>query len=243
MLLPLLASYALAFDDTHAGLQKVLDTYVVSGRVDYARLHADHAALDAYLAELTNTSLDGLTAGQKKALYINAYNGWTLRTLADAWPVTSPRDVDGGKMWDTRHFNVAGKPVSLNDIENKILRPLGDPRIHAALNCGAVGCPPLSSKVYTGAALESQLDGAAKRWAATAQVGTTVSVNQIFDWYGDDFLAKYGPSTFDIPGLDGKAEAAANFVAAYAPDKAAALHKGGYTVTYVPYDWAINAKK
>ena len=140
MLLPLLTTLAFAFDDTHAAFQKVLDAYVANGRVDYAHLHADHAALDAYLAELTNASLDGLTAAQKEALYINAYNAWTLRYLAEASPVASPKDVDGGKMWDTRHFNVGGKPMSLNDIENKVLRPMGDPRIHAALNCVGLNC-------------------------------------------------------------------------------------------------------
>jgi hypothetical protein len=134
--------------------------------------------------------------------------------------------------------------MSLNDIESGNLRKLGDPRIHAAINCASIGCPPLTPKVFTASGLDGQLDSAAKRWAATAALnGTTLSVNKIFDWYGDDFTAKYGAAYFDVPGLDGKAEAAVNFVAKYAPDKAEALKKGGLTVTFADYNWGVNAQK
>lgn len=244
MLLPLLAStLAFAFDHSHAGLQRVLDARLAAGRVDYAALHTDHAALDAWLAEASSAPVSTFSADEKKAFWINTYNAITLRVIADAWPVGSPRDIDGGKVWDSRRFLVGGTPMTLNDIENKVLRPMGDPRIHAALNCGAVGCPPLSAKVFVASSLGSQLDAASRRWAATATVsGGVLSLSQIFDWYGEDFVPAWGEGRFDIPGIEGKAEAAANFVAFYAPDKAASLRAGGYTVRYLPYDWRVNTK-
>lgn len=242
-MLLLLSSLALAFDHSHAGLQRVLDTRLASGRVDYAALHEDHAALDTWLAEASTAPVSTFTADQQKAFWINAYNAITLRVIADAWPVASPRDIDGGKLWDTRRFLVGGSPRTLNDIEHKLLRPMGDARIHAALNCGAVGCPPLSAKVFVATGLGAQLDAASRRWAASASLsGGTLTLNQIFDWYGEDFVPAWGEGRYDIPGVEGKAEAAANFVAFYAPDKAASLRAGGYTVRYLPYDWRVNTK-
>jgi hypothetical protein len=237
-----LVAAAFAMDPTHAALQKVLDGHVSGGKVDYAGLKATPQALDAYLAEVAGASTVGMGADEKKAFFLDAYNALTIDLVADNWPLASIRDLDGGKVWDTRKFRVAGQDRTLNDIENKELRPLGDPRVHAALNCASKGCPPLADKVYTGLGLDAQLEAAARRFATTATLaGTTLSVSHIFEWYGDDFVPRFGAKLFDVPGLDGKAEAAVNFVATYAPDKAAALRKG-VTVAYTPYDWGVNAR-
>ncbi len=239
----LLVSTAFAIDPTHAALQRVLDARLSGGRVDYAGLKAAPAELDAYLKEVATADPNAMSADDRKAFWINAYNALTLDLVADSYPIKSIMDLDGGKVWDTRKFAVAGKQMSLNDIEQRTLRPLGDARIHAALNCASIGCPPLAAKVFLGTGLSGQLDAASKKWVAGTKLeGATASVSQIFDWYGDDFVAKYGASRFDIPGLDGKAEAAANFIAVYAPDKAAALKAGGYTVTYAAYDWGLNKR-
>ncbi len=238
-----LTSFALAFDSTHATLQKVLTANVASGKVNYAAIKAAPADLDAYLAEVAAAPVSTLSASEKKALYINAYNAYTLDLLADNYPLTAITSLDGGKVWETRKFNVGGTQMTLNDIENKNLRTLGDPRIHAAVNCGAIGCPSLSSTVYLASSLESQLDAAAKKWAsANAWSGTVLSINMIFDWYGEDFTAKYGTAYYDIPGLEGEQEAAANFIGKYASDRTDALKKGGYTVSFTSYNWNLNSK-
>jgi hypothetical protein len=33
--------------------------------------------------------------------------------------------------------------MNLFDLEHKIIRPFGDPRIHAGINCASGGCPRL----------------------------------------------------------------------------------------------------
>lgn len=237
----LLALPALALDSGHVGLQRVLDAHLHGGRVDYAALHADPAPLDAYVRSLATVDVDRLAAADRIAFWINAYNALTIDVVADEWPVASIRDLDGGRVWDTRRFPVAGRSVTLNDIEHRVLRPLGDARVHAALNCASVGCPALAPQVYTGTALDAQLDAASRRFVADATLaGGVLTVNRIFDWYGEDWLPAWGTARFDIPGLDGKAEAVANFVAAYAPEKAGAIRAGGYAVRYAEYDWGVN---
>lgn len=239
----LLVAAALALDPTHATLQRALDGRVFGPRVDYAALKADPRALDAYLAELAAADLARMTPDEKKAFLINAYNALTLDVVADAWPIRSIRALDGGKVWSTRRFRVAGRDLTLDQIEHELLRPMGDPRIHAAVNCASLGCPPLSPKVYAVATLDAQLDAASRAWAATATLaGGTLTVSTILDWFGEDFVPAYGASRWDIPALEGKQEAAANFVAAYVPDKADAIRRGGYRVVYAPYDWGVNAR-
>lgn len=233
---------ALAFDPTHAGLQAVLDARVRGDGVDYAGLRAEPAPLDAYLRSLATASLDGRPRAEVVAFWINAYNALTIDVVADAWPLASIRDLDGGKVWDTRRFPVAGQSVTLNHIEHAILRPLGDARVHGALNCASRGCPPLAGEAYVGARLDAQLDAAARRLAAPATLsGGRLVVSRIFEWFGGDFVLGYGAARRDLPGLDGAAEAAANFVAAHRPDLAGPLGAGGYTVTFAEYDWAVNA--
>jgi len=240
MLLTLMVSSALALD--HGALQQALTAHVSSrGSVDYAGLKAS-GALDGYLEQLA-TAPEPAGRDEKMAFWINAYNALTLDLIADNYPLSSIRDLDGGDPWGTRRFPVAGREVTLNDIEHSILRPMGDARIHAAVNCASRGCPPLASTAFTGSGLDRQLDDVARRWIRTNGVtidssAGTVGLSKIFEWYGDDFLGAYGGT--DIPGVDGKQEAALNFAARYLPDQATWIQQGGYTVTFSDYSWALN---
>lgn len=62
-----------------------------------------------------------------------------------------------------------------------------DPRIHFALNCGAVSCPPI--KVYSTQALEEGLYSAAQAFCSgDVHVDKNeVVLSSIFKWYGKDF--------------------------------------------------------
>lgn len=232
----LLVTSAAAVD--HAAWQAVLDTRVVYGKVDYAGLKKDPAALDRYLATLRDTPVASLGAAEKKALWINAYNACTVDLIVDRWPLRSIKDVS--KPWGTPVCALGGETLTLDQIEHERLRPLGDPRIHAAINCASIGCPPLAPKAFTADGLDAQLDAASRVFAATAKLdGETLVVSRIHDWFGDDFVARYG--TPDLPGLSGKEEAAANFVAAFNPTLAPRIRQGGLRVRYGDYDWAINA--
>jgi Protein of unknown function, DUF547 len=245
MLCTLALAVPLALADGGDPLQAVLDAYVdASGRVDYQGVKSA-GALDSYLSGLASAALPSGNS-ERAALWINAYNALTIDLVADNWPIASIRDLDGGKVWDTRKFVVAGTSVTLNDIEHKRLRPMGDERVHAALNCASIGCPPLSRQVYHATNLSAQLDTAMRAWVHTNAVTinrstNTVSFNNIFDWYSEDFA---GNVTTDIPGVSGKAEAAAATLAPYTSTADADfLRKGGYSASWITYDWGVNSKR
>lgn len=240
MWLTLMVASAFAMD--HGPLQQALSAHVTArGRVDYAGLKAS-GALDGYLGQLASASEPGERA-EKMAFWINAYNALTIDLIADNYPLDSIRDLDGGDPWGARSFAVAGRQVTLNAIEHEILRPMGDARIHAAVNCASRGCPPLSPRVFSGSGLDAELDDASRRWMTINGVVVdaaqgTVKLSRIFEWYGGDFVDAYGG--VDIPGVEGEQEAALAFAARYLPEQSDYLLKGGYSVGFSSYSWRLN---
>ncbi|MDP6932118.1 MAG: DUF547 domain-containing protein [Myxococcota bacterium] len=224
----------------------LLQAHVHGSSVDYQGIRSQRAVLDGYLDSLARADLSALDRSGTMAFWINTYNALTLDLVADAYPLGSIMELDDGKVWDTRTFRVAGQSVTLNAIEHTILRPMGDPRIHAAISCASRGCPPLSDRAFSAEQLDRQLDAACLQWAGTnamvidRQAGT-IGLSSIFDWFGDDFTSAHGQTFFDIPEVTGKPEAALNFLSGHLdPDTAAWIRSGGHTTSFLPYDWKLN---
>ena len=175
------------------------------------------------------------------ALLINAYNGYTLQLILENYPkVKSIRDIKSP--WKTARYKVGKATVSLDNIEHHLLRPIyKDPRIHFAVNCASVGCPPLLNEAFTGASLEKQLNAATKATLTSPLYiktqGDTLKVTSILKWYGGDFTN----TTYK-----GHTKTVAAFVAKYAlPDVASMIKKQNNAppVSYLDYDWRLNDTK
>jgi hypothetical protein len=122
-----------SYDFGYSDYLSILTRYVTDGLVDYRGLQADRAGLDSLVAGLAGADLSAATGEQKLAFYINAYNMLTLRSVIDAYPVESIKDIDG--VWDKKKWSVAAEQVTLNQIEHEILRKdLNEPRIHLAIH-------------------------------------------------------------------------------------------------------------
>lgn len=246
-LLAALTGFAFAdggtFDHTHAELAAFLSGAVSDAGVDYASLASRRARLDAYLTQVKTADLAGWSNAQKLALYVNAYNAYTLQTMLDNGPPKSIQDLDGGKVWDVRKFQVANSELTLNQMEHEHARKLADGRIHAAVNCAAKGCPPLPPKPLTADGQGAQLDEDARRWARVngfRMEGDTVYVSMLFDWYADDFVKE---NQGDIPNVDGKGENALWFLSKFVDDATKAkFQSGSVTVAWNTYDWSLNKR-
>lgn len=221
-----LLSSAFSFaQPSHEAFDTLLKKHVAAtGKVNYKNLKADKAALEAYLKTLSdNTPVDSWSKNDKFAYWINAYNAATMKTIVDNYPLSSITKLDGGKTWDVKRVKLGDKTYSLNDIENNILRPMGDARIHFAINCAAKSCPPLLNQAFTGKNLNALLESRTKKFindpkANALSKGGEIKVSKIFDWYGKDF--------YNIT----------EFINRYAVSKVSDKAKIGY----VEYDWALN---
>jgi hypothetical protein len=231
--------------DFNAVLERVVDE---RGMVDYEALQREPAQLDRYLqalADLSPARFASWTEAEQIALLINAYNALTLRSIIEHDPIRpSIRAIPG--VWKLRRHPLMGQRLTLDEIEHQILRrEYNEPRIHAALVCAAISCPPLRREAFTGPALERQLEDQTNRWLASAvglridPAAGEVAISQIFQWFAEDW-PRADPNAAPVPGHE-KDSAVLHFIARHRPaDERQLLLGGAYRLGYLPYDWDLN---
>lgn len=233
------------YDFTYRSYATILTEFVVGDRVDYASLKENRALLDTLVVSIATADLNSATPEQKLSFYINAYNIITLRSIIDAYPVKSIKDIDG--VWDKTRWKVAGEELTLNDIEHEVLRKKFDePRIHVAVNCASVGCPVLLDVPYYPDSIDAQLEFSSRRFAASAthnrvdfQTGEA-ELSAIFEWFGDDFVGQYYDAD-SFPGASKTENAAFRFLLQHLDSTSTG--DGGNTkfdINYIDYDWSLN---
>lgn len=249
---------ALDFDHSHRKLGAVLEARVVEGRVDYAALAADRARLDAYLAELAAPGADEFAAWsseQRLAYWLNAYNAFVLATVVEHYPIVG-RTLVGlafprGSIWQIKgvwkgitHRVAGGREVSLDEIENQIIRKeFDDPRIHFALVCASLGCPDLTPEPYRADRLDEQLEERTRAFLSDVDKGVRLDGNQvfvskIFKWFDGDFESFAGSDPC-FEALKPRHAGPLSFIARYRPDLAT-LNCDRVEVDYLDYDWHLN---
>lgn len=227
----------------------VLDSAPREGRVDYQALKERPAQLEKYVKELGAVSAAEYESWSKPdqlAFWLNAYNAFTVKAIVDHYPIrarglaalrypkNSIRQIPG--VWDKLRWSAAGRQVTLDEIEHKIVRPgFGEPRVHMALVCAALGCPPLRREPYVGTAIERQLDDQARTFLSSPhglrvdRERNEVRISSIFKWFAEDFGGEKG---------------ALEFVARHAPPaERDYLRSGRFKVRYLDYDWTLNDRK
>jgi hypothetical protein len=188
----------------HSAWNSFLGQYVLQGtdgisRVQYSRVSdTDRQQLRQYIATLEQLPVRRYSAAQQLAYWINLYNAVTVEVVLQHYPVSSIRDIDispgffSDGPWGKKLLTIEGQPVSLNDIEHRILRPLWqEPRLHYALNCASLGCPNLSTSAYTADAIDAMLDQAATAYVndprGVSFENDKLYVSSIYNWFRDDF--------------------------------------------------------
>ncbi|MFN8243726.1 MAG: DUF547 domain-containing protein [Ferruginibacter sp.] len=178
---------------SHQAYNSLLQKYVsAAGKVNYKGLKKEKAVLEGYLQELSKSVPDKTwNKNASLAYWINAYNAFTIKLILDNYPVSSITKLHNGKPWDVKWILLGGKTYSLNNIENDIIRPqYNDPRIHFAVNCAAVSCPPLSNTAFTESNINSLLTSRATSFinsAANELSASKIKLSKIFEWYKTDF--------------------------------------------------------
>ena len=214
----------------------LLHQYVVTGKrqgitsnlVDYEALAADKKFY-AIARALQHYDPSTLNADELEAFYINAYNYFAVYLVVSHWPVNSIRDI-GNLFWPVWYRNVGqinGQDISLNEIENDILRPMHDPRIHFAIVCASMSCPNLRKEAYDSARLDGQLKDQIDELLANDEkgvkiAGDQVTVSSLFEWYESDFNEQGGVIAF----LQQYVRLPANVS----------------RLEYLPYNWHVNAQ-
>ena len=234
-----------AAEPDYSQWNRILAAYYDPGHgMDYAGLKAlDRAALEKLRLQLGTVNAAALSRPEQLAYWINVYNINTIATIVENFPVHSIRDISTDpivrlNVFKKERIPYAGGLLSLNDVENdKIRAAFKDPRIHFAINCAALSCPPIRSEAYSGERLSAQLDDQARKFLngpggarfATEGDALVIHVSKIMSWFGDDF-DKWG---------GGKA----TFIRRYVPPgKQRLIDAAGRKIdfSYDSYDWSLN---
>lgn len=203
------------------------EQHVSNGLVDYDAIKKDGKELQALIEDIANTKIETLSENELKAYYINSYNLFVIKNIINYYPINSP--IDQKDFFDNDTFMMAQKKVTLNDLENKIIRPkYKDARFHFVLVCGALGCPPIISRAYTPENVEELLNmqtmAALNNPNFTKVENGRIQLSEILKWYREDF----GKSDAEI----------ITFINRFRKVKIAESS----SISYYTYDWKTNKK-
>jgi Protein of unknown function, DUF547 len=234
----------------YAPLDQVLSSYVdPAGKVNYRALKQNRVPLDRMIEQIERASPEnapGLFPDRdaKLAYWINAYNSWILRTVVDHYPITSITKtgrIPYGAFFIMR-VTLGEKKMTLRSLENDIIRGrFHDPRIHFAINCASISCPPLAPRVYRPETLDHQLDEAARvfindyRNVTLDESRHKIVLSKIFDWYATDFKGALA--------LKGKKDpTVVDYLKLYlTPERRQMLERmAGDQINFHEYDWGLN---
>jgi len=242
-------------DGRQKPFDEVLDLYVRDGEVYYRALKTERAKLDGYVNSLAGVAVDRLGREESIAFWLNAYNALVMQTVIDHYPIQkrsgdypakSIRQIPGA--FERLPHRVAGRTVTLDQIEQSILMQFQDPRIFLALGRGAEGSGRLRSEAFTAQRLDAQLTEAALECASRARClsidrdADTISVSSVFSWREKEFAAKYADSAPATFGARSPIERAV--IALLQPKmltiERELLSKNTFRLVYIPFDWTLN---
>jgi Protein of unknown function, DUF547 len=242
----------------HVPFDALLELHVRDGLVYYRALQGDRGRLGRYIASLNSPSVvsaqDKWSSDQKKAFWLNAYNALVMQTVIDHYPIrgtaknypgNSIRQIPGA--FERNQHSIAGKQVTLDQIETTVLAELDDPRVYLALGRGAVGSGRLRSEAFSSKAVDKQLAetkaqfAVTPRWSKVDALNGKVSISPILSWRSAAFIKEYADDAFDLPKREPLELAVIGFLR---PHLLAAeeefVKRNTFQLTYEPFDWRLN---
>jgi hypothetical protein len=217
----------------HSTFDKLLKKYVVeTGLVDYTAFR-DNEDFNEYLDNIRNADIDNLSNNDKLAFYINAYNATVIKNVLDHWPIKSPMDVKG--FFNKIIHTIAGKEMTLDELEHKYTLKIEPVLSHFGLVCAAKSCPKLVAKAYDGKSVITQLDKNAKVYLNDDEnnrldrENLILYLSEIFKWFPDAFEEKYG--TLNNTAINFMNEKDKQF-----------LEGNEVEIKFIKYNWQLNSQ-
>ena len=216
-------------------------TTTVSGinLVDYAGVKADDDFYQ-YLSQLEDANVQQMEPAEQLAFWMNAYNALCINIIihhekknsvqiGSITELSKPND----SVWNQIAGKVAGKEMTLNDLEHDQLRKVWDePLVHACIVCASASCPNLRPEAFVVSKLKDQMEDQMRLWMKNDSkgiklTGNCLELSRIFLWFGPDFgdwkgLRKLLPEFIDDENLKAR------------------IVRGNVSVRYFEYGWQIN---
>ncbi|MFK7867171.1 MAG: DUF547 domain-containing protein [Alphaproteobacteria bacterium] len=155
------------------------------------------------MASLQKLNPKLLSANEKMAFWINAYNLLTIDLIIKTGETKSIKNQGSlfRNVWKSHKWEIDGTAYTLDEIEHDILRPMGNPSVHMAINCASLSCPDLRGEPYDAKRLKQQLNEQTMLFLSDQTKGVYITESglrpsKIFDWFQADFGGKQGVIDF-----------------------------------------------
>jgi hypothetical protein len=189
---------------SHRAWNEFLKKYVTTNEeginlVDYQSLNkAELKSLKKYIETMSHANIGNYNRNEQLAYWINLYNALTIQTIAAHYSAPTLQKINvssellGVGLWKQSVIEINHTPLSLDDIKNRIIRPIwNDPRTLYAVNNATIGAANLSNQAYRGVSLEGQLNNAATSYINSLRgvevIEGKLVLSQLFEWYKEDF--------------------------------------------------------
>ncbi len=223
--------------DTLSDWAETLERFVdEEGRTDFIGLSKDTSQLQRFvdaIAQISPESAPELFPSEAEVLayHVNAYNALAMKGVIEKnIPDNFSSLLKRALFFKFRSVVIGGKKTNLYDYENRVIRPLGEARMHFVLNCMVVDCPLLPRTVFTAETLEKDLESAAISFFSKPKHikidvdKKKVYLSAILKFYTKDYVES------------GKKQDLVEYVNQFRSDKI----PQDYKVNYLDYDWTIN---
>jgi hypothetical protein len=158
----------------------------------------DRKLIKEYLKRMSEIDIDGYNRNEQLAYWINVYNALTIQTVASYYPIGNIQEINitpglfSSGPWGGTLIHIKKSPLSLDDINNRIIRPIwNDPRTLYALTDATLGAPNMANRAYQGETINEQLNEAALSYVNSLRgvqvVEGKLIVSKLYDWYEEDF--------------------------------------------------------
>ena len=181
------------FELTDVFLKKYVDE---NNKVDYKSLKKNSDMLNIIVDYAAKLNIKEESKESNKAFWINVYNLTVIKDVLTNYPIKSTIDVDG--FFKETEFLIASQTLTLDDIENTILREIFlDPGIHFVLVAAANGGAPLLNHAYKPENIDGQIREQASKcinnstFVRIDKREKTIDLPKIFEWYNKDFVTYY----------------------------------------------------
>lgn len=158
---------------------------------------SEKLALQQFIRRMSQIQIDNYNRKEQEAYWINLYNALTIDIILRHYPVKKIKNIKMSGLftrgpWDAKVIKVEDVSLSLNDIEQRILRPIwNDQRLHYVLNCATMGCLNLPNKPFEAKTLNDQLNKATVIFINNKEnvkfQGKKLIISAIYRWYKTDF--------------------------------------------------------
>ncbi len=225
--------YQKHLSDWEETLERFVDD---QGRTDFVALEKDVLCLQKFIDAVGQVSPETHpeffpSEAHIIAYHINTYNALAMKGIIERG---IPEHLNSlwRRAWFFKFRSVAigGKKTNLYDYENKVIRSIGEARVHFVLNCMVIDCPRLPTSVFTPECLELDLKAASVEFFNKPKHIEVDNYRKVIRLSG---IMKF--YTKDYVGSGNKQDLIA-YVNQFRNDQI----PSDYQVDFIDYDWTIN---